>query len=296
MRLLHVTDTHLGVERWFRGAPPGWRRADDHLAALRAALGAVEREEVDLVVHSGDLFDRSRPPARAVAEAADLLADAARRVPVVLVPGNHDRRGLRHHFPDGIPGVEVVDAPTVVRRGGVRLGMVPYQREAPAWAAAARALHAEGVDLLVAHQAFHGSRVPGLTFRKGAQAETVGEGDLPPVAFVLSGHIHTRQAFALGGTTIVHPGSAERTSFVERDEPKGITRWEAGKTWRWWFEDLPTRPMRVVERAEEPVEAGTLVQLAGPAKTREGEDAVIRAGGWVAAWAWPTRQLALFVR
>jgi DNA repair exonuclease SbcCD nuclease subunit len=58
MRILHVTDTHLGTEAWYRGSPAGWSRAGDHMATFRAAVGPALREEVDLVVHSGDVFNR----------------------------------------------------------------------------------------------------------------------------------------------------------------------------------------------------------------------------------------------
>lgn len=101
MRVLHVSDTHLGAAGWARGAPPGWSRADDHLAAFRRALCTP----ADLIVHTGDVFDRSRPPARAVREAVDLLVETARRVPVVLLAGNHDRRGLRPSLPTAAAGL-----------------------------------------------------------------------------------------------------------------------------------------------------------------------------------------------
>ena len=87
MRILHVTDTHLGYEAWFRGAPPGWSRADDHLEAFRLALRPAFQEEVDLVVHSGDLFNRSTPPQICPKQPFDQL----------LSRSNLDNPPLRHH-------------------------------------------------------------------------------------------------------------------------------------------------------------------------------------------------------
>ena len=55
-------------------------------------VGIANSEEVDLVVHSGDLFDRAIPSAEAIHLALDTLvhlADGGRR-PVVVVAGNHD--------------------------------------------------------------------------------------------------------------------------------------------------------------------------------------------------------------
>jgi DNA repair exonuclease SbcCD nuclease subunit len=298
VRLLHLTDTHLGVDRWFRGAPPGWRRCDDHLAAFRRALGPALRRQVDVVVHTGDLFDRSQPPARAVAEAAAVLEEVARLVPVLLMPGNHDRRGLRGHLPH-IPGVEVVDRPATVALGGVRLAVVPWMAEAAAWADAARAVWREGADLLLAHQAFDGTRVPHHVFRAGIEPDTVGAEHLPPgVTHILCGHIHPRQAVRVGGAMVVIPGSTERTAFNERFERKGTAVWELGSTPTWRFVDLPSRPMHLVRTIAEcdRVEPGSLVRLDRTASDPAAlEQEILARGGWVEPWAAPeTRQVPLF--
>ena len=86
-------------KRHVLGGPPGWSRSHDFAAAFEAALAPAMRQEVDLVVHSGDLFDRSKPPRAAVLHAARVLTEVARRVPVVVVHGNHDWRGLRRYLP-----------------------------------------------------------------------------------------------------------------------------------------------------------------------------------------------------
>ena len=297
MRLLHVTDTHLGIDRWYRGAPRGWRRADDHLAAFRAALAPALAEEVDLVVHTGDLFDRSRPPARAVAEAGALLEEVARRVPVVVMPGNHDRNGLHAHLGPVPAGVTIVDRPARVDVAGLRLGMIPYLPDATAWAAAAAAVCAGGVDLLCAHQAFDGARVPGFAFRVGAQADTVGPAHIPEgVDLVLCGHLHTRQIVTVGEARVVHPGSTERAAFVERDEPKGAALWDPAGALAWRWLDLPARPMHLVRGAADldRVPPEGLVRLEGAARHPEVEREVLARGGWVEAWAAPTPQVRLF--
>jgi exonuclease SbcD len=299
VRLLHVTDTHLGVDRWYRGAPSGWRRGDDHLAAFRAALAPAFAGEVDLVLHTGDLFDRSRPPPRAVAAAVALLTEVARCVPVLVLPGNHDRRGLRAHLGGDLPGVTVVDEAAPVRLAGLRLAIVPYLPDADGWAAAAAFACHGGVDLLLAHQAFDGVRVPGFTFRVGAQADTVGAAHLPVgVRHILCGHIHPRQVVDVGEAVVVHPGSSERTSFGEREETKGTAIWELGGAPTWRFVDGATRPMHVVDGPEDldAVGAGDLVLLRGAAQDAEVERAALARGGWVSPWAPPTAQLPLFGR
>jgi DNA repair exonuclease SbcCD nuclease subunit len=276
MRILQLSDTHLSVRsRPPTGAPPGWSRADDHRLAFDRALAFSE--DVDLVVHTGDLFDRSRPPRKAAEEAIAALAVVARRVPVIVLRGNHDRRGLHRNIPS-LPGLRVVDTAERIEIGGFVIGAVPHFYSGDGWAAAARV--AEAADLLIAHQSFEGSRVPGFRFRVGSPHETVGEQHLPAgVRTIATGHLHPRQVVPLGDATIVHCGSTERTSFTERLQTKGVVRWTFGAAAEWEMIDLPSRPMAVVTDASDlaRVDPGTLVRAMDPMLEHE----AVARGGWV---------------
>ncbi|TNE86313.1 MAG: hypothetical protein EP330_21465 [Deltaproteobacteria bacterium] len=265
MRLLHLTDTHLGASLRVHGAPAGWERAQDHRDAMEAALEPAFRGEVDLVVHSGDLFDRSSPPSDEAWWAWEVFSRLAKRVPVVVVTGNHERKGLQRHLPASLDNLHVVDRAQRLTVAGLNLGVVAYARTARAWSERAAQVCEGGVDLLVAHQAFDGAQVPGFTFTVGKQKDTIGAAHLPDgVTHVLSGHIHPRQVVRLGEVPVVFPGSAERTSFTERFETKGYAIWtrEDGR-WQWTFHDLASRPMVVVDREEdlENVREGDLVSV-----------------------------------
>lgn len=90
MKVLHTSDWHVG-KRLDRHD-----RMDDHAAAIDAVVAVASGEQVDLVLHSGDLFDRPVPPVDALRLGlAGLvrLADDGRR-PVVVVAGNHDSPDL----------------------------------------------------------------------------------------------------------------------------------------------------------------------------------------------------------
>ena len=56
MKLLHTSDWHLGAKLGRHDRTP------DHLAALRGLLELAESSRPDLILHTGDLFDASRPP------------------------------------------------------------------------------------------------------------------------------------------------------------------------------------------------------------------------------------------
>ncbi len=131
MRLLHTSDWHLG--RSFHG--------EDLLAVQSAYIDhlieTVESEEVDLVVVSGDVYDRALPSVDAVALADDALHRlGTSRARVVITSGNHDsarRLGFNARLVD-LAGVhlrtdaERVDDPVLLEdeHGPVAVYGVPY--------------------------------------------------------------------------------------------------------------------------------------------------------------------------
>ncbi len=85
MRILHTSDWHLGRSFHREGMLAHQAGFIDHL------LEVVAAERVDLVVVSGDVYDRALPPVDAVRLADESLVRLARsRAKVVLTSGNHD--------------------------------------------------------------------------------------------------------------------------------------------------------------------------------------------------------------
>jgi DNA repair exonuclease SbcCD nuclease subunit len=99
-----------------------------------------------------------------------------------------------------------------------------------------------------------------ITLSKGLRCKW-GPGCMYFVTTLMSGHIHRFQVLTkdLQGcpvpTPVFYPGSTERTSFVEKDEPKGYLVLEieptdkvaGGILKRWQFHELPARPMNQLE-------------------------------------------------
>ena len=90
MRVLHTSDWHIG-KRIGR-----FDRSHEFREVLEEVADIADREQVDLVLHSGDVFDRPVPPVEALSlglQGLVRLTDGGRR-PVVAIAGNHDSPGL----------------------------------------------------------------------------------------------------------------------------------------------------------------------------------------------------------
>lgn len=271
LRVLLVADTHLGFDLPVRPRSDRPRRGEDFFASFRRALEPAHRGEVDLVVHGGDLLYRSRVPPRLVARALEPLLEVADRgVPVVLVPGNHERSTLPYPLFAAHRHLHVLDRPRTVRLEVRDLDLAvagfPCERDRvaesfPQRVAACAAQGEADVRLLCLHQTVEGARVgpAGYTFRNEPD---VVPGRLIPTGFavVLAGHIHRHQVLTsdLAGrplaAPVVCPGSVERTSFAERGEPKGFVilevepdRARGGRLAAVRFVELPARPMHLLE-------------------------------------------------
>jgi len=266
IKVLLLADTHLGFDLPLRPRVEKRRRGPDFFANTRLALEPARRGQVDLVIHGGDLLYRSKVSPGLVIEALEPLLEVADQgVPVVLVPGNHERSALPYPLLASHANLHILDQPKTVelKINGTRVvtGGFPCERDNirdrfSALVAECGVL-AVGADLrlLCIHQTVEGSRVKGYTFRSGA--DIICGRDIPGgLAAVLCGHIHRSQVLArdLSGNRLAapvfYPGSVERTSFAERDETKGylILDFEGdaesgGRLERWEFRELPARPM-----------------------------------------------------
>lgn len=88
MKLLHTSDWHLGARLGRHD------RAPDHLAALRGLLAVAESARPDLILHTGDLFDASRPPYEALQLGVRALGRLSAIAPTLVLSGNHDSSAL----------------------------------------------------------------------------------------------------------------------------------------------------------------------------------------------------------
>lgn len=265
--MLLLADTHLGFDLPLNPRVEKVRRGPDFFANTEKALASALAGEVDLVVHGGDLLFRSKVPPRLMEMAFEPLLEVADAgVPVVVVPGNHERSAIPYPLLAAHQHLHLLHTPRTVRLelGGLRVAVAGFpcerkqvQSRFSKLVATTGALEEEHhIRLLCLHQTVEGATVgpSGFTFRAGA--DIVRGRDLPTgFAAVLAGHIHRAQVLTrdLGGrelaAPVFYPGAIERTSFAERDEAKGFMTLDleasanGGRVANWAFHELPARPL-----------------------------------------------------
>jgi len=86
MRILHTSDWHLG--RQFHNVS----LIADQQHVLNQLISVIEQQNIDVVLIAGDIYDRSIPPAGAVALLDDVIDQISHKlqIPVVIISGNHD--------------------------------------------------------------------------------------------------------------------------------------------------------------------------------------------------------------
>lgn len=295
MRILHTSDWHLGRHFHGQGMLTHQAAYADHLIAT------VEAEQVDLVVVSGDIYDRALPPVDAVQLADDTFARlAASRARVVMTSGNHDsarRLGFNSRLVDAAgfhlrTVAESVSVPVVVddEHGPVAVYGIPYLEPdllRHAWQLPARSHQAAMAEAVARIRADLATRrrtrsvVLAHAFVAGGQGSdserdiSVGGVSLVSATtfdgfdYVALGHLHGRQTIS---ERVRYSGSPLAYSFSEADHLKGS-----------WLVDLDAGGKVSAAFVEAPVPrplarlTGTLDELLSDSRHARAEKAWVQA-------------------
>jgi exonuclease SbcD len=257
VRILHTSDWHLGRSFHREGM------LGAQAAFVDALLETIETEAVDLVVVSGDVYDRALPPVDAVELADDTFARlAASRATTVVTSGNHDsqiRLGFNSRLADAA-GVHLrtrwqdVATPVLLAddHGPVAVYGLPYlepdavrgpwdleqRTHEAALTEAMRRVHADlgrrsGTRSVVMAHAFVAGSPDALTrMRSDSERDiSVGGVQIAPtslftgVDYAALGHLHGRQTLT---DTVRYSGSPLAYSFSEASHTKGSWLVELG--------------------------------------------------------------------
>ncbi len=209
-RLLHTADWHIGKTLF------GLSLLDDQRHALAQLIQHVRDYRPDALVIAGDIYDRSVPPADAVALLDATLTEIVRdlNTPVVAIAGNHDgpeRLGFGAHLlqPAGLTvrgPVDLAAAPIRFDGAGFPVALCPLPYAEPGTVRALLGERGAATD----HQGALEAQIAGMRqqLQPGDVAVAVAH------AFVQGGRVvdqsdqeysETERQLAVGGTAVVNP-------------------------------------------------------------------------------------------
>jgi exonuclease SbcD len=253
LRVLHTSDWHAG-KLW-----QGRSRLDELAAVLDDLAAAIERDRIDLVLMTGDIFDAPSP----AAEAERIVFGFFRRVgrlgvPSVVIAGNHDSPARVEAWGQlaelalvttaGIPKIAGRGGcvPVETRGGRAMVAMVPFapvarlvsaqqfgaapDRAPGRYAAEMDRLVArtcegfddDAVNLLLAHTHVEGARLGGTERRVHVTDDWAASlATFPRTAqYVALGHIHCHQQLVGAAAPTWYAGSPMQLDFGEEGQPK----------------------------------------------------------------------------
>ncbi len=201
VRALLLADTHLGFDYPLKPRIQRRRRGEDFFRNFRLALQPALEGEVDLVVHGGDLFTRSRVPEALAAQAmAPLIQVADTGIPVFLVPGNHERSKIPLHIWGVHPNLFIFREPHTYRFevDGVSIAISGFPFSRRVGEVFTDLVESTGykeepaaIRLLCLHQAVEGAQVGPVDFTFKDGPDVIRGNNIPSgFAALLSGHIH----------------------------------------------------------------------------------------------------------
>ena len=262
MKLIHLSDLHLGKRVCEMSM------LEDQAYILREILGIVEDTRPDALLISGDVYDKSVPSAEAVTVFDDFLCRlAARKLPVLIISGNHDSPerlsfGGRLMEGSGIHISPVYDGtvrPITLRDGfgEVHFWLLPFLKpvhvrqffpeeniesytDACAAAVAHMPLNKEERNVILVHQFVTGAETCGSEELSVGGTDNVDASVFADFDYVALGHIHRPQNG--GSNKIRYCGTPLKYSLSEVDHHKSVTLVELGAKGELHLELIPLHP------------------------------------------------------
>lgn len=118
MKIVHTSDWHVG-RRW-----KGIQRLDELEAVLDHLGSFIEEHAIDLVLHTGDVFESRNPPAEAERLVNRFLVRVGRTgARMIVIAGNHDdahRLDARSMLTE-LVNVQIIGRPRTAAGGGTRI-------------------------------------------------------------------------------------------------------------------------------------------------------------------------------
>ena len=267
MKIIHLSDLHIGKK--LREMP----LVEDQRHILGKILDITSQEQPDCVIIAGDIYDRSAPPAEAVAMFDDFLTSLAELgKPVMLISGNHDsperiafggrimeKRGV--YFSPVYSG-KVAPITLTDQYGPVDFWLLPFIRpatvrpffedmqiqtynDAVSAAVGAMELDKSRRNVIAAHQFVTGAYCCDSEEISVGGTENVDAAIFADFDYTALGHIHNPQNIG-ENSAIRYCGTPLKYSFSEANRDKSVTVVELGQKGQLEIRQVPLEPLHEV--------------------------------------------------
>ncbi|MBQ8123941.1 MAG: exonuclease SbcCD subunit D [Ruminococcus sp.] len=267
MKIIHLSDLHIGKK--LREMP----LVEDQRHILGKILDITSQEQPDCVIIAGDIYDRSAPPAEAVAMFDDFLTSLAELgKPVMLISGNHDsperiafggrimeKRGV--YFSPVYSG-KVAPITLTDQYGPVDFWLLPFIRpatvrpffedmqiqtynDAVSAAVGAMELDKSRRNVIAAHQFVTGAYCCDSEEISVGGTENVDAAIFSDFDYTALGHIHNPQNIG-ENSAIRYCGTPLKYSFSEAKRDKSVTVAELGQKGQLEVRQVPLEPLHEV--------------------------------------------------
>ncbi len=225
MRIVATADSHFGYE-YGRSSVAKKESIQRMNQAFENILNEAISLQADLVLHGGDVFNRSSPKKEVIEQAYDIIDRFAEEdIPLVIIPGNHDKSVLPESLVNHLnKHIHFLNKFSLLDFSEISILSFPFVSGDPKiiFEKAIRKAKEEPSKkiIILCHQLFDGASFGPHNYVFTNRLDTLKTDKLPDnVLFVVSGHIHRFQNIQNG--RVYYTGSVERTSFMEITEPKG---------------------------------------------------------------------------
>ncbi len=252
MRILALSDTHFGYE-YGRTSQTKKEQIKRTFEVFSKTLDFAGKNQVDLVLHGGDMFNRSRPKKELVSKSYQIIENFTDEdINFAAIPGNHDRshlpETLLNHLSDKL---HFMNKLSVIDFDEVSIIGFPFEAKNPV--SVFNRVKEIMVDnpkrnyIILCHQLFDGACFGPHNHMFTNRSDTLNSLILPEnLLVVISGHIHRAQRIQVG--KVQYTGSIIKTSFMETIEPKGFLIIDVEENHiDIKFQEIQSFPMNVIE-------------------------------------------------
>jgi len=219
--IVGIADTHLkATEKYGKSLPEGINsRLKDKIAAIDKAVKYALKNDVDLFVHFGDVYDKINPSEYLRDKFLGVIKPLIGKIPIVIIIGNHDTDGNVYSLmADDIllqtlrsDDLMIFEKASELEMKGVEFLILPWDKSENI----SKELNKTTGKIVLGHFGVQGALASGSEFilDKGVSQKLFDNH-----AYTFLGHYHRYQHT----NKFMYLGSIARADFGERNDPKGF--------------------------------------------------------------------------